>query len=323
MNITMRRAAAALRQADDILILTHAYPDGDALGSLFALYLLLVRMGKRVRYYTSDEPQNLTFLRVEQPPAEGFKPRFIVTVDVADRKLLGDEMNEKYGAWVDLAIDHHGSNTGYANKTLVCPEKAAACEVLYDLMRAMHEPLSPEIALRLYTGIATDTGCFRYANVTADTLRAAAALMDTGIDAVKVNNDVFETKTRQYVLFERMAMNALETFHNGQIAVMTLTQEMFRKAGVGESDVQGIKALPRMIEGVLAGFTLTEKEPGRWRVSLRSRDPVDASAVCARFGGGGHKYAAGCELEGEEQEIREKLIAAAADMLANSLKQTS
>lgn len=304
-----------LSAMDDILLLTHRLPDGDAVGSIFALYLVLKGMGKRVKCVTDKIPSSLKIAALDDC-CEDFEEKYVVTVDVGDRKLLGDELNEKYGDKVDLCIDHHGTNVEYAKYTLLDPAASAACEVIFDMLTAAGAVITADIAKELYIGIATDTGCFRYGNTTAKTMRTAAALMETGIDTTYFNTEIFETKSREYAAFERLALNSLNTFFDGRIAVMVITRDMYELSGLDEADDKAVNALPRQIEGVLAGITVKEKKDGSgWRVSVRSKDPVSAADICVQLDGGGHRLAAGCELTGTREDAVNALLCAAKNVL--------
>ena len=319
MRINHTQAWDLLCSMDRILLLTHRLPDGDALGSLYALYLALKTMGKQVRCLTDIVPSSLKAAAI--PCAEpAFEPEHVVTVDVGDRKLLGDEWNTQYGDRVELCIDHHGTHIPFAQYMLVDPSAAAASEVLFDMFLFAGFPISPEIARELYIGIATDTGCFRYANTTPKTMRAAADLMECGIDTAALNTELFETKTRSFARFERMAMNALKTYCGGRCAIMLITREMYEKSGLDESDDKPVNALPRQIEGVYVGVTVKEKKDGSgFRVSMRSKEPVSAADICAKLGGGGHRLAAGCELTGTKEEVVATLLDAVSAVLETAL----
>ena len=319
MKIDHLKAWEKLCSMDRVLLLTHRLPDGDAIGSIYALYLALKKMGKQVRCITDQIPSSLKVAAIDCAEPE-FEPDYVVTVDVGDRKLLGDELNARYGDRIDLCIDHHGTNTMTAADSLVDPAAAAACEVLYDMFRLADFPLTREIANELYIGVATDTGCFRYANTTAKTMRVAADLMEFGVDAAYLNTELFETKTRAFVSFERMAMNALKTYCGGRCAIMLITRDMYDKSGLDESDDKPVNALPRQIEGVYVGVTVKEKKDGTgFRVSMRSKEPVSAAAICASLGGGGHRLAAGCELSGTKEEVVASLLAAVTPVLEAAL----
>ena len=315
MKIGLAEAWEALSSHDDILLLTHRLPDGDAVGSLFALYEVLCAMGKRVRFVLDTPPKDVSFL-VRPYEGEAFEPRYVVTVDVADRKLVYEPQGLAYGDRVDLSIDHHASNNLFATQTLVRPEKAAAAELLSELFTFGGVQITPRIADCLYTGIATDTGCFRYPNTTANTLRTAAALVDAGADNGRINTDIFETKSLAYAEFEAMVMRSVQMFLDNRCAVATIPLSMFAATGVTEADAKAVNALPRQIEGVLAGVTVKERPEGGWRISVRTRAPISASEICKHFGGGGHALAAGCELDGEAETVIEKIVKAVEAELA-------
>ncbi|MBE6813125.1 MAG: bifunctional oligoribonuclease/PAP phosphatase NrnA [Ruminococcaceae bacterium] len=297
MKIDLQTVVCRLRESDDILLLTHRNPDGDAAGSLWALYRLLTKLGKRVTFkLVGKVPENLLFAAEAAP--EEFEEKFIVAVDLAETTLLGEALQPVYGDKIDLNIDHHGSNTLFAKETWLEADAAAAAQLVYQLYLVFGAELDVRAAEQLYIGLSTDTGCFRYSNTNAACLYTAAALVEAGIDNGDINRRIFETKSKAYIQFEALAMNNLHLHFDGKCAVMALTKEMFLKTGLDESETHMIAGLPRQVEGVLVGATIKEKDNGLCRVSLRSNEPVDVSAIARAFGGGGHKLAAGCDLYG-------------------------
>ncbi len=302
MTMTHSEALGLLEKIDNILVLTHRNPDGDAVGSAFALYYILKGMGKRVRVEIDKIAPALSFPVTDEAFSD-FEPDFVVTADVADKKLLTAEHFEKYGDRVYLAIDHHESSKPFSEYLLLDYNASAACEVIFDMVTEAGLEISGEAATAMYLGISTDTGCFRYPNCTAHTLAAASALVEKGADNGEINRVVFETKTRQYVQFETMAMNSMRTYLDGKCAVIVVTQEMFRKTGTTEADIHGIAAIPRQIEGVLAGVVIREKTDGTYKISIRSNEPLNAAEICGALGGGGHRLAAGCEAAGTEKQV--------------------
>lgn len=302
------QAAASLKEQNNILIVTHRNPDGDTLGCAFALLRGLLSLGKTARVACSDAiPQKYAYMWTGISQAD-FAPDYVVAVDIADEKLLGEPLYSAFGDKVDLCIDHHLSNTRYAD-ALYLRECAAACELIYEVLAALGVVMTREIADCLYTGLSTDTGCFRYSNVTPDTLKLAAKMLEAGADAAEINRVMFETKTRTYLKLEELVLKTLEMFFDGRCAVVTITQEMFRISGSDESECDGIASLPRKIEGVVVGVTLREREDGTFKVSLRTYAPVDAAKVCGKMGGGGHACAAGCELQADNLEAeKQKLL---------------
>ena len=302
MNLTHNEAFALLEKIDNILILTHRSPDGDAVGSMFALYYALKEMGKNVRCIIDTVSTALSFPVCEEAFTE-FNEEYVVTVDVADKKLLTEETLSLYGDKVYLAIDHHEANKPFAENMLLDANASAACEVIFDMLEGAGKEISKKTAEALYLGVATDTGCFRYPNTTAHTLYVASELVSKGAPNGEINRIVFETKSRAYVQFETLAMNSLKTYFDGKCAVIVITQDMYKRTGTSEADTHSIAALPRQIEGVLAGVVIKEKKDGTYKVSVRTNEPVSAAEICETFGGGGHRLAAGCELSGRQTEV--------------------
>ena len=168
----------------------------------------------------------------------------------------------------------------------------------------------------LYTGMATDTGCFRYRNVTPKTLRAAAEALEAGAGAGDINQRVFETRTRASLEAEKLITDTLEFHCGGKLAIIQLPLSVFKKTGAEESELDGVESLPRQVEGVLAGITVKEKPDGKIKISLRTNPPANAAAVCTGFGGGGHQGAAGCSFEGISMAgAREKILRACEEYL--------
>ncbi len=205
MKIDFKECAKLLLQQNNILILTHAHPDGDTLGSGFALCRALMQIGKKARVINDDEiPKKYNYL-FDDIDFEDFEPSYIVAVDVATENLLGS-LQDKYAGKIDLCVDHHLTNTEFAKKLLL-RDYPAACEIIYMLINEMGVKIDKKIADCLYTGISTDTGCFRYASTTAQSYRIAAELIDPGADNGKINRAMFETKTKTYVALEKLALN--------------------------------------------------------------------------------------------------------------------
>ena len=302
MRIDIPYAAELLRSHDRIEILCHHAPDGDTIGCGFALCRVLQQMGKQA-FITVDDviPACFDYLfpAVEK---QAFEPEYVVAVDVATIDMLGsEEQVAKYRGRIDLCIDHHATNTDYAKYTLVEtePEAAAAAETLLQVFYAMGAPIDALTADCIYTGIATDTGCFRYTNTTSRTFRIAADLLDRGAQLELINKRNFDTRTKTYSALEALALNTLSTHFDGKCAMLEITQEMYRLSGSDESESHPLKALPRQVEGALVGVTLKEEKDGTFRASVRTNSPVDACNICKRFGGGGHKRASGCDVPGK------------------------
>ena len=305
--ITLESAAKTLLSKDKILILTHRSPDGDTIGSGYALAMALRKLGKSVKVDCTDPfPEKYSYFTDKLEKLE-FDEEFVVSVDIADTKLLGEKLSD-YADKIDLCIDHHGSNTKYAKEYYVEASAAAAAQVIAKLIRLMNVEFDKDIANAIYTGITTDTGCFRYTNVTAETHRIAADMIDCGAESGMINRLMFETKSRSRLEIERRVMDSIQFYLDGTCAIAYATNDMMKESGAVDNDMEGVSSLPRQIEGVMAGITLREKNNGKFKVSVRTTDELDASAICANFGGGGHKAAAGCMITGTLNEAIEQII---------------
>lgn len=309
-TLTLNEIAARLKEQDNILVLMHKSPDGDAVGCAYGLCLALRKLGKNVMPLCSDEIDKKYDYITSKLPEQHFEPQYIVTVDIATANLIGEEIKQ-YREIVDLCIDHHGSNTGFAKEGYVDADSGACAEIIAKVIELLDVAFDKDIANAIFTGISTDTGCFKYSNATAKTYRIAADMIDRGADSAYINRIMFDTKSRSRLEVERLALETIEFFDDGKIAVICLTNKMRELSGASEDDTEGISALPRQIEGVKVGITLNEKEENVFKISTRSTGDINVSAICANFGGGGHKAAAGCVISGSITEVKEKIVGAA------------
>lgn len=313
-RISIKEAAQQLLEQDNILILCHRSPDGDTLGSGFGLLHGLQQLGKQVRLACSDEiPEKYAYMQPQEQPV--FEPQFVIAVDVADAKLLGD-LEECWSSQVDLCIDHHGSNRDYAKSLLLEADSAAACELLYLLVKEMGVEVTEQMADCFYTGMATDTGCFRYSNTTVRTHRLAAELMEKGCHFQWINQRLFETKSRSQLEVEKEAMATLEYHFEHRCAMITLTRDMVENNQAADDELEGLASLPRQIEGVWVGVTLKEmKDRSGYKISLRSTEEADSSAIASLLNGGGHARAAGCSVIGAWQNAKQRVLSAIAQTM--------
>ena len=308
-SVDHETVVSRLLGADDILILCHKNPDGDTLGSGAALCLALRRLGKTAAVLCSDPiPAMYAFLPITVFDGS-FAPRFVVAVDVAGIQLFGDKNNmPRYAEHVDLCIDHHGSNSGYAYESLVDGSAAAAAELLTSLIPELGVELTPDIAACLYTGLATDTGCFRFTNTTAATHRAAARLIEAGADVATLNERLFECRSHARMEAERMALESLEYYYGDRCAMICLTWDQIQAAGVAGAELEDLTSLPRSIEGVEVGLTLRQQKDGSYKISVRTGNQTNACSIARRLGGGGHPRAAGCEISGNLDNAKHAIL---------------
>ena len=242
----IKETAKLLAGQDNILILTHVSPDGDTIGSATALCLALRKLGKKARIECADEiPQKFRFLDYKD---EVFDPEFIVAVDVASIELLG-ALKDKY-TMIDLCIDHHIKNNHYANSLCLYPKAAATCEIIFDIIKGLGKDLIDEkIATSLYMGISTDTGCFRYSNVTPDTHKKAYKLIKLGADHNKVNKIFFRTKSAAMLKLLGDTIAKADTYFDNRLIFAKITNEMMEKANASYDNCGEIVAIVSQLEG--------------------------------------------------------------------------
>ena len=313
-GLTRREAAHWLTARDNFLILTHKRPDGDTVGSAAALCLGLRKMGKKAHVLRNMEVTE-KYLHLHRGlnkdcPESGDT---LITVDVAAPSLLPDPASH-LARFVQLRIDHHGSDTPFAPLDLVDAGAGACGEIIWDLLRELEIPLDKAIADALYIAVSTDTGGFRYANTTAHSFLTAAACAEAGGDIHGINQSIFDTNSFAKLRLQSWMVENIRFLGEGKLAVCALPRAVEQRLGVTEDDMESISGFPRSIEGVRMAATLRELTDGRIKVSLRALPGYDAAKVCRRFGGGGHKGAAGATLE--------TTLEAAAEMIASEMEKT-
>lgn len=306
-----KELAEKLDKIDNVSILTHKSPDGDCIGGGLALCYWLRSRGKKANVLNSDGiPARYDFLSGGYEPME-FEEQTVVSVDVADTSLFGDALSQ-YADRVDICIDHHKSNRRYAKYSYVDGGASAVCLVLYELFEYMGGGYDGLIASCLYTGIATDTGCFKYQNTTPKAHRAAAELMEKGVDYETINRRMFDIKSRGRILAEQRLIGRMKYFADDAIAIVTITNEMIRNYGIDRAELDGFASIPLTVDGVRIGITLKQQEDDEniFKASIRTT-AADASALAQEFGGGGHIRAAGCTLTGGVRDVTRRIAAAA------------
>lgn len=306
-KLDVKECVSLLKEYDNYLILTHRNPDGDTLGSAFALHRALSQLNKKSMVRCGDPIHPKYSYLWDGIGNDEIKFDKIIAVDVADKKLLGEDFEAKYGDNVFLCIDHHLSNREYA-ENLLLEDRAAAAVIIYEIVCELGIEFTPEIANCVYTGLATDTGCFLFSNTTPTVHRIAADVMEKGADYTFINRLMFETKTLPYLRLEQMAVSSIESHFDGKCAIMMVTRKMIEESGSSASDCDGIAAIPRKIEGVKIAVTIRERHDGSYKVSLRTVEPYDAAKICANFGGGGHHAAAGCDFNCPVDEVKSALL---------------
>ena len=234
-----------------------------------------------------------------------------ISVDVADRKLFGDLPEDDKNAEILLCIDHHISNTHYAKNLFWNPHSAAACEVLFRMMQENDIPLTRELALCLYSGISTDTGCFQFSNADAAAFDAVAQIKTAFPDLpyARLNREFFVLKSAGRIRLDSRLMQNIQLSDDGQVALIYLPYAWMKEFNVSSDEVDGVANLPMQIIGVEIGITCKQQQDGSYRISLRAGDHADVSKIANHFGGGGHVKASGCSIsEGEPQDVCKMLM---------------
>lgn len=307
--MTIQEAAHTLLTMQDILILTHRRPDGDTIGSAAALCLGLRQLGKTAYVLPNEDAHHLFdpyFEGVLAPPA--FQPQAVVTVDLASRSLI-PRSAAHLADRIDLCLDHHGSNEGYAAQSCVLPAAAACGEIILAVLQAMGVQLDSHMAMLLYMAIATDTGCFVYSNTTPQTHRAAALLLEHDFDVQWVNTRHFRQKSLIRMQLESRLLQDMDLLEEGTLAFVYVTLALVQELGATEEDLDDISAFIGLLAGVKTAVTVRQLGPEECKISIRSDGKtVNASAVCAQFGGGGHPAAAGCVLPCAPHEVKAQIL---------------
>ena len=310
--MTRNECAAWLRLYDDFCILTHRRPDGDTLGSAAALCHILRQAGKTAHVLENPEvTERYAFLLEGLTKPEAGEHDTVLCVDVAAPDMLQKNAEHLLSRCV-LRIDHHGSATSFTPNELVDSSAGACGEIIYDVGKALGIELRKEAAEALYVAVATDTGCFRFANTTDHTFQVAAACAAAGADIYSLNQRLFETNRLQKLRMQAWIVENLQLFNDGKMAVVAIPRAVEDLLGVTEDDMDNISSFPRTVAGVEMAATLRQTRDGKTKISLRAVPGMDAAAVCAHFGGGGHRGAAGAttplSLEEAAKAVKEAML---------------
>lgn len=293
---------SAVLWADSVLLFCHVSPDGDTLGSALALQIRLSRMGKSAWVMLDGTvPENLSFL----PGADSvLKPgdpvpacSLALSVDVSSRDRLGG-CESVFAAFEHTAlVDHHGTNEGFAALNCIDGETPATALVVFRLFQRMNLPVNLKEAVCLYTALATDTGNFIYENTNAECFAMMSALLDAGLPLSQYSRLLFRQKEEPFVRLLGEVLPSLRVTHEGKIAGLCCTLAQMKRAGANGGHHNGVVDYAIDIKGVCLAYYAREQEDGRTKVSLRALAPYAVDEIAARFGGGGHKLAAGLTLD--------------------------
>ncbi len=308
--MTLDNIVEEIDNAKNIVILTHEMPDGDAIGSSLALYTGLKQLGKDVDVIIPEYSKTFEFLpNSKEIKKEGRSETYdlAIALDSGDIKRLNGFAKYFENANTKISIDHHSSNTMFADYNFVNPTSPACSQILIIVLEALGIIIDKEIGTCLLTGIITDTGGFKYKGVTAETFEFVAELLNRGVNVSDVYKKVLQTISKTRFELTRIALNRLEFLEDGKLTFTYITKEDEERLGAGNNDHDGIVEMGRDIEGVEVSIFLRETDNG-YKISLRSNEYVNVSDICLIFGGGGHIRAAGGNINLPFEQAKTKII---------------
>lgn len=307
MRLNEQEAALALKQLNNIVILTHRLPDGDTIGSAAALCLGLRQIGKEAFVLNNPQITEKYSSLLKGLTCNEIKDEMtIVAVDIAAEDMYPKGLSLKQP--VTIAIDHHRANSDYAINALVRMERAACGEIIYDVLEELGVEITISIAEALYIAVSTDTGCFRYSNVNAHTFHVAAGLMAAGVAAYPINRRLFEVKRFARLQLEAYLTENIVFCANRRVGICSIPLSIKEELKLDEDDLDDIAGFARLIEGVEIAAMLREQPNGVVKISLRSSQTYDVGSICKAFGGGGHFCAAGASFSGTIDETIDSLL---------------
>lgn len=307
-------AVQAIWSATEIALACHVNPDGDAIGSMLGLGLGLETLEKKVTYLSADGfPETLAFLPgIERVQTHTDRRDFQLGIglDAGEVKRLGSNAETILAAPLVMDIDHHVTGGQFGQVQLLDATSASTAELVYDLLLALGVELTPEIAQCLLCGILTDTGSFRFSNTKPRTMAVGGALIAAGASPTTIYESVYENASFGAQKLLGRAMDRMTRSADGKLVWSWVTQADFTELDATDKDTDGIATALRAVRGSEVAVFLREMPTGKLRVSLRAKDPWDVAAVAAQFGGGGHRLASGCSLDGPPEAAIAALLGA-------------
>ena len=308
--MTLDNILEEINKAENIVILTHENPDGDAIGSGLAMYHALKAYGKKPDIIVPEHSRTFNCLPgIDELKTESDIEHYdlAIALDCAAIKMLNGFADYFENAKVKVCIDHHSTNTMFGDYNYVNPAAPACSQILLVILEYFGIEISKEIGTCILAGIITDTGGFKYQGVTAETFEFVAWLLNKGVNVSKLYRQVLEVKTKANFELHRLASNRIEFLENGKVAYTYITAEDEKGVNAESGDHEGIVEIGRSVEGVEVSIFVRETEKG-CKISLRSNDYVNVADACIVFGGGGHARAAGCTIQGSVEQAKEKIL---------------
>jgi len=309
-NDRLTQIVEAIRARQRFVISSHSRPDGDSIGSSLAMAYALRAMGKKADVVHSD-PAPAPLMQFPGVRDILVMPQVANHYDAAIVMECGD-LGRTGVAGLDrfflINIDHHPGNVGYGRLNWFNPDAAACGEMVFDLVKALGAPLTPEVAIHVYLAILTDTGSFHYANISPRTFEICKEALEAGVDPVAVARNVYDSNNMGRLKLFGAVLSAMQIDASGRVAIVYLDHEMARAAGGTYEDTEGLINLPLTVKEILAIVFFKQIEGDEYRVSMRSKGTIDIGGIAKEFGGGGHRNAAGCTVTGAIDALKKMFI---------------
>lgn len=316
----LKKIAKRLKKASHIAIFSHVNPDGDALGSAFAMKYTLETIGKKVTLYLEKPmPEKFSFLGTDYEIADENSESFAdcaLVLDCGEYSRIGkcESVCRKIGCLI--CVDHHKTGDDFGDFYYNEPDSAATAQIVYKLASLLTKNIPIKAYEAIFTGMSTDTGHFKFSNVTPETMLIASKVLESGIKHRKITTILYDTVKREKMIFLGAATEQVKFYQDGRIASLYCPSEFLKKFGLTYDDVDELPNIPLNLEGVEVAILVKDYEEGKKRVSFRTRDVIDVSEIAKAFGGGGHKSAAACVISGNIEEKVNEIISAISEKLS-------
>ena len=311
--MTLDEIEMQIKNAESIAVFAHENPDGDAVGSALAVYILLKNLGKNVDVIIPHFPNTYSYLpRCEEALKEGEEGKvydLAIAVDCGDFGRIDDPNDTFSMAKSTINIDHHSSNSMFADFNFVDPVSPACAQIITSICESLGIEINKDVGTCLLTGIITDTGGLRYEGVTSETYEFVADILKKGVKVSKIYKQAFAAVSRNKFEIQKLVLNRMEFLEDGKVTFTYVTKEDMEKYNVDVNDLEGIVEMGRDIQGVEVAIFISERDDG-FKASLRSNEYVNCADACILFGGGGHIKASGCTLNCSLEEAKEKIVSA-------------
>jgi len=309
-NAELTEIVEAIRARQRFVISSHTRPDGDSIGSSLAMAFALRAMGKEANVVHSDPApgplmQFPGVRDIQVMPQVGNHYDAAIVMECGDLGRTGVAGLDRFFL---INIDHHPGNVGYGRLNWFNPDAAACGEMVFDLVKALGAPLTPEVAIHVYLAILTDTGSFHYANISPRTFEICKEALEAGVDPVAVARNVYDSNNMGRLKLFGAVLSAMQIDASGRVAIVYLDHEMARAAGGTYEDTEGLINLPLTVKEILAIVFFKQIEGDEYRVSMRSKGTIDIGGIAKEFGGGGHRNAAGCTVTGAIDALKKMFI---------------